>query len=112
MQVKHDTMRNGAWQRYTIKNETTTLGNLVRSHLQMAHYASCAMRHPLERNELQICLQATPASGTAEASRLLQQACQDTQIELNQFEAALDKAEAEDQDCRASCSCASSFAEE
>ena len=113
MEVRHDTMRDGAWQRYTVKNQSTTLGHLVRHHLMLAHYASCAMRHPLEINELQICLQATPTSGRPEADRLLMQACQDTLIELDQFEAALDVATrgaaAEGGGAR---SCASSCAED
>ena len=105
MNVRHDTMRKGEWQRYTIKDESTTLGHLVRRHLMMlAHYTSCAMRHPLETNELQICVQATPTSGRKAADRLLRQACQDTVIELDQFEAALDEAEKLDKDsCSSSC---------
>ena len=90
MQIEHDTMHAGQWQRYTITDEDTTVGNLARHHLlPLAHYASCAMRHPLETRQLQICLQATPTSGRGEADRLLHQACHDAIIELDQFENSL-----------------------
>ena len=88
MAITHD--MHGRWQRYTVEDEDTTVGHLVRHHLlPLAHYASCAMRHPLEERRLQISLQATPASGRPEADRLLQQACQDAIIELDQFQASL-----------------------
>ena len=93
MQVEHDTMQGGRWQRYSVSDEDTTVGHLARHHLlPLAHYASCAMRHPLETRQLQICLQATPTSGREEADRLLQQACRDAVIELDQFEARLAQA--------------------
>ena len=91
MEVEHDTMHGGRWQRYTIRDEDTTVGHLVRHHLlPLAHYASCATRHPLEERRLQICLQATPTSGRKEADKLLQQACRDAMIELDQFQTSLD----------------------
>ena len=90
MEVFHDTVHHGKWQRYTIPGEDTTVGNLVRHHLlPFAHFVSCNMRHPLELQELQLCIEATPPSGKAETDRVLQQACDDAIIELTQLQDAL-----------------------
>ena len=93
MDIVHQ--ETGEWQQYTIDDQDTTLGHLLRHHLlPFAHFTSCNMRHPLEIKKLQIYLQATPTSGKPEADRLLQQACKDTLIELRQFREALDAAAA------------------